>query len=286
MDLSLLQASLMQAFQTYLSGIVASLPAVLSGLIVLLIGWVIAKLLRAIVARIVRTAGVDAIAERAGLNAVLGKLGGLTVSKFICGLVYMLTLFIFIVAAADIMHLTGVTNAFNSFFGYLPTLLTALVIFVGGLWGAEKVKDAVSTMTESVGLSGGKAIAKVLFAVIMLFMSITALNVAGVDTTLITSNILIVFGGVLIAFAIAYGFAARDILTNILSSYYGKDRFRPGMRVRIGNDEGVVEGVDSINITLRTADRLVLIPTSVLITERIEVLEDAGASEGGNIGKA
>ena len=277
MDLSLLQASLMQAFQTYLSGIVASLPAVLSGLIVLLIGWLVAKLLRAIVARVVRTAGVDAMPERAGLNAVLGKLVGLTVSKFICGLVYMLTLFIFIVAAADIMHLSGVTNAFHSFFGYLPTLLTALAIFVGGLWGAEKVKVAVSTMTESVGLGGGKAIAKVLFAVIMLFMSITALNVAGVDTTLITSNILIVFGGVLIAFAIAYGFAARDILTNILSSYYGKDRFQPGMRVRIGNDEGVVEKVDSINITLRTADRLVLIPTRALITERIEVVDDPTA---------
>ena len=111
----------------------------------------------------------------------------------------------------------------------------------------------------------------------MLFMSITALNVAGVDTTLITSNILIVFGGVLIAFAIAYGFAARDILTNILSSYYGKDRFQPGMRVRIGNDEGVVEKVDSINITLRTADRLVLIPTRALITERIEVVDDPTA---------
>ena len=219
------------------------------------------------------------MAERAGLNAVLGKLGGLTLSKFICGLVYILTLFIFIVAAADIMHLSGVTNAFNSLFGYLPTLMTALAIFVGGLWGAEKVKDAVSTMTESVGLSGGKAIAKVLFAVILLFMSITALNVAGVDTTLITSNILIVFGGVLIAFAIAYGFAARDILTNILSSYYGKDRFQPGMRVRIGTDEGVVEKVDSINITLRTADRLVLLPTRALITERIEVLEDVPAEE-------
>ena len=82
----------------------------------------------------------------------------------------------------------------------------------------------------------------------------------------------------LIAFAIAYGFAARDILTNILSSYYGKDRFKAGMRVRVGQDEGVIERIDSIAITLRTADRLVLLPTRQLITERIEVL--GGAEEG------
>ena len=108
----------------------------------------------------------------------------------------------------------------------------------------------------------------------MLFMTITALNVAGVDTTLITSNILLVIGGVLLAFAIAYGFAAREILTNILSSYYGKDRFKTGMRIRVGNDEGIIERIDSISITLRVADKLVLLPTKQLVSERIEILEE------------
>ncbi|MBL8002893.1 MAG: mechanosensitive ion channel [Flavobacteriales bacterium] len=274
----MIQASLHAAFNAYLGGLIASLPAVLSGLVVLLIGWALARLLRAITGRIVRSAGVDEMAARAGLNEVLGKLGGATLGGLLKGLVHVLVLFLFIVAAADTMHLTGVTAAFQRFFGYLPTLLTALAIFVGGLWGGEKVRSTVDAMTSSVGLGGGKVIGKLLQGVIVLFLSITALNVAGVDTSLITSNILIVVAGVLGAFAIAYGFAARDILTNILSSYYGKDRFKPGMTVRIGADEGVVEKVDSINITLRTSDRLVLIPTSQLITQRIEVLHDP--SEG------
>ncbi|MBK8707179.1 MAG: hypothetical protein IPN30_01600 [Flavobacteriales bacterium] len=46
------------------------------------------------------------------------------------------------------------------------------------------------------------------------------------------------------------------------------------MRVRIGNDEGVIEKIDSVSIAIRTADRLVLIPTRQLVTERIEVLDD------------
>jgi small-conductance mechanosensitive channel len=125
-----------------------------------------------------------------------------------------------------------------------------------------------------MGLGGGKVLASVLFGVIVLLSSITALNMAGIDTTLITSNLVIVVAGVLLAFAIAYGFAARDVLTNILGSYYGKDRFSVGMRVRIGNDEGVIEKIDSVSIAIRTADRLVLIPTRQLVTERIEVLDD------------
>ena len=113
----------------------------------------------------------------------------------------------------------------------------------------------------------------IFFVVIVLFMSITALNMAGVDTTLITSNILLLVGGILVAFSVAYGMASRDVLSNMLGSYYGRERFKAGMKVRIGADEGVIEKIDSVSISIRTADRLVLLPTRQLLTERIEVLD-------------
>lgn len=264
---------IIDSFDAYLGNIIAALPNLLSGLLVLLVGWLLAKLLKSVILRTGKRA-LDPVAERSGLDAVLSKLGGLSLTKLLAWLAYALVLLVFLTAAADTMGMDGLTRAIHSFLAYLPTLLTAMAIFLVGFMLAEKVKSMVSTLTESIGLSGGKSIAKVLFGIVMLFMTITALNVAGVDTTLITSNILIVIGAVLIAFAIAYGFAAREILTNILSSYYGKDRFKPGMRIRMGNDEGVIERIDSISITLRTADKLVLLPTKHLVSERIEVLDE------------
>ena len=247
MDIDLLQASLSKAFEQYVVGIINGLPSVFSGLIILLLGWLIAKGIRAVVKNMVRRTGLDAAAERSGVLDVLGKVGVKSLGGFLGMLVYALVLLIFLVAAADAMHLAGVTRAIDGFFGYLPTLLTALVIFLVGLWGAEKAKVMMATTMESMGLGGGKVLASVLFGVIVLLSSITALNMAGIDTTLITSNLVIVVAGVLLAFAIAYGFAARDVLTNILGSYYGKDRFSVGMRVRIGNDEGVIEKIDSVS---------------------------------------
>jgi hypothetical protein len=272
MDLELLKASLQKAFEQYVVGIINGLPGIISGVIILLLGWLIAKLLRSIVKNTLTRSGIDGAVEKSGFSKILGKVGVNKVSAFLAGLVYVFVLLIFVVAAADAMHLTGVTNAISAFFAYLPTLFTALAIFLVGLWGGEMVKGAVATMMDSVGLSGGRVLASVLFGIIVLFTSITALNMAGVDTTLITSNIVVVLGGMLLAFCIAYGFAAREILTNILSSYYGKDRFKPGMRVRIGADEGVIEKIDSISIYIRTNDRLVLLPTKQLIGERIEVI--------------
>ncbi|MGV3637426.1 MAG: hypothetical protein ACO1NQ_07225, partial [Flavobacteriales bacterium] len=102
---------------------------------------------------------------------------------------------------------------------------------------------------------------------------------AGVDTTLITTNIQIILGGLLLAFGVAYGFAARDVLSNILGSYYGNERFKPGMHVRIGEDEGVIERIDSVSMTLRKSDRVVMIPSKRLVTERIEVLDENRTSE-------
>jgi len=280
MNLELLKESLRHAFEQYIVAIINGLPGVISGLIILLVGWLVAKVLRGVVKGIAQRSGLDGAVERSGFSKVLGKVGIAKISAFLGGLVYAFALLIFIVAAAEAMHLTGVTNAINALFAYMPTFLTAVAIFLVGLWGADLVRNAVATMMESVGLTGGKVLASVLFGIIVLFTSITALNMAGVDTTLITSNIVVVVGGILIAFCIAYGFAARDILTNILSSYYGKDRFKPGMRVKVGADEGVIEKIDSISIAIRTKDRLVLLPTKQLITERIEVLgEDLPAEE-------
>ncbi|HPF68058.1 MAG TPA: hypothetical protein PLC20_10315 [Flavobacteriales bacterium] len=272
MDLTHLTDRVIHAFDAHLGVLLDALPGLLSGLLVLLVGWLIARVLRWTTGRLLKRLGLDAAAEKSGLDRQLQRFGGLKLSKLIGLVVYWAVLLVFLLASADVMGLETVTRGVEGFLAYLPTLLSALAIFVIGLVIAEKVKQGMSTLMSSVGIGGGKVVAQVLFGLVALFMTITALNVAGIDTTLITSNILIVIGGVLIAFGIAYGLAARGILTNILSSYYGRDRIKPGQRIRIGQDEGVVERIDSIAITLDTGDRKVMLPCSVLTTERIEVL--------------
>jgi small-conductance mechanosensitive channel len=215
------------------------------------------------------------LAERQGLDRVLHRLGG--TAEVLGKLVFWLVFLFFILAAAEVADLTVITDGMRSFFGYLPRLLTAAGVLLLGIWLGQKVRTLINGLIGPMGLTGGKVLGQLLFGLIVLFMGITALNMAGVDTTLITSNILIFFGGVLVAFSVAYGMASRDILTNILSSYYGRDRFSVGQTVRIGEDEGVIERIDSISMTLRTKDRTVLIPTSKLITERIEVLDERTA---------
>ena len=45
---------------------------------------------------------------------------------------------------------------------------------------------------------------------------------AGIETSLLESSFNLIIGGLVLAFAIGYGFASRDVLTNILSNFYSK----------------------------------------------------------------
>lgn len=250
-------------------------PTLLLAALVLLIGWLVARAMRWLIKRLSMVGRLERLAERTGFSKLLVRAGATSLGTLLGVIVFWSVMLGTVMLTAEVLGMTPVINGIERVFAYLPTLFAALAVFVFGFWLADKARFVMGSMGEAMGIGGGKVIGRILFVVILLYITITALNVAGVDTTLITSNILIVVGSLFVAFSIAYGFAARDILANILSSYYGKDRFTPGMRIRIGQDEGVITRIDSIRIALRCGDREVLIPTARLISERIEVLDQA-----------
>jgi small-conductance mechanosensitive channel len=278
MDLSFFQERLPQAFNTYAGAFIDRLPALLTGVFVLGLGYLLANGIRWAVCRVGERT-LDPLAQRSGLDRVVARFGGFTAARLVGSIVWWLVILLVILGASEVMGLSLVSRAVEKAFSYLPILLTAVAIFVLGIWGADKVSRLVSQLGNVVELSSGRVVGRLLAGILLVFASITALNVAGVDTSLITTNIQIILAGVLLAFGVAYGFAARDVLSNILGSYYGNERFKPGMRVRIGEDEGVIERIDSVSVTIRKHDRLVMIPCKQLVTERIEVLDPVRMEE-------
>lgn len=276
MDMDFFQNRLPQAFNSYAAAFIDRLPAVFTGIVVLVAGFLLARLVRWVTQRIGERT-VDPLARRSGVDKVIARFGGFTPARLLASVAWWLMALVTVLSAADVMGMHLVSLAVQKAFAFMPTLFTALAIFVLGIWGADKVSRLVSQLSNVVELSVGRIVGRILAAITIVFASITALNVAGVDTSLITTNIQIILAGLLLAFGVAYGFAARDVLSNILGSYYGNERFKPGMRVRVGNDEGVIERIDSVSMTLRQHDRVVMIPSNRLVTERIEVLDDVRA---------
>ena len=133
-------------------------------------------------------------------------------------------------------------------------------------------KNMIYTAANSIGVSGSKAIANIVYYLLFIFIAITALNQAGVDTDIITSNITLILGSILLAFAISYGFASRNLVSNMLSSYYGKGKFTEGQRIRIGDEEGVIVRIDSISVTLQQEKQQLVFPSKRLVEEEVIIL--------------
>lgn len=267
--------SIRTSFSSFLQVIVDFLPSIVAGLVLLLIGWVIARSISFLVRKSLKAAGFDGLSEKIGLDKILNKLKIEKGAAWLVGrMVYWLILLVFFTATADFLGWDMVTNAISAVFAYLPTLLVALVIVVLGLFIAERARALVKTTTESIGISGARAISNIVYYLILIIVIISALDQAGVDTTLVTSHLTILFGGILVAFAIAYGIGARDIVGNMLSSYYGKGKYREGQVLKIDEVEGEVVQIDNLSITLQVNDEKVVFPTQVLINKTIRIIKD------------
>ena len=94
MDLTHLTDRVIHAFDAHLGVLLDALPGLLSGLLVLLVGWLIARVLRWTTGRLLKRLGLDAAAEKSGLDRQLQRFGGLKLSKLIGLVVYIGSFFV------------------------------------------------------------------------------------------------------------------------------------------------------------------------------------------------
>ena len=100
---------------------------------------------------------------------------------------------------------------------------------------------------------------------------IASLKQAGIETSLLESSFNLIIGGVVLAFAIGYGFASRDVLMNILSNFYSKNKFKEGQVIEVNGVKGTIVSFDTTSLTLQTGETQTILPLNVLQKEKIEI---------------
>jgi len=277
-DLNTWKDTILRSLMNLTDGFFSSLSTFFVAIATLVIGWLLAKLIRYIVVKVLKSIQFDQLAEKLNLESLFNKLHIKMKPSAILGkFVYWLIMLVFIISSTEILGWEIVSTEISKLIELMPKLMFALIFFIVGYYLAETIKKAVYSAANSAGISGAKAISIIVFYVLIIFISITSLNQAGVDTTLFTSNITLIIGGALLAFAIAYGFASRDILTNILASFYVKDKYKIGFKIKINGMQGVVEDADTLSITIKTQDqRKLVIPIKKFISEEVEILSQEG----------
>jgi len=250
------------------------LPGILAAVLLLLVGWLLAKIVSRVISRLFRLLHFDRLAGRINEMKWMQKSEFKVVpSKIIGKFVYWVILVLFIITATDTLGWSAVSQAFNQLITYLPQLFSAIIIFVVGFYLANLIRDFIKTTLQSFEVASASALGEIAFYILMAIVAVTALEQAGVETSLLTSNITLIIGSVLLAFAVAFAISSRDVFRNILSSYYGKENFRVGQHIKYNKIQGEIIKIDRMHVTIQDGKTRHVIPTARLITEEFEIVE-------------
>lgn len=249
------------------------LPNLIGAVVLLIVGWIVAKLVSMALKKILETIQFDKfttkIVQKSSLDLDFFKINPSSViSKF----VYWMILLLFFISASDTLGMNVVSESIGSLINYLPQLFSAIILFVIGLYIAGFVRNFIRTAFESLKLSAGKLLSEIAFYIILVIIGTAGLNQAGIDTTILTANISIIFGGLLLAFAIGFGLSSREILANILSSFYVKNKFSAGDKVKIDGIEGEIKEIDSVHTVIKTSNGEWVVPTQRFVNESVNKL--------------
>lgn len=252
--------------------LIAFLPKLLLGIGFVIVAWLVIKSVNFIVKKILKITKIDSLTTKLNEAELFGKSDyNVVPSKIILKFVRYLLILIFTVIASEMLGLKMVSEGIGNFIAYLPVLISALLIFVVGVYLASLIKNAIVDTFKSLEISGSNLVGNIVFYAIVVVVSITALNQAGVDTQIITSNLTLILGSVLISFTIAFGLGSRDIVTRLLFGFYSKKNFQIGQHIKTKKVEGVIQQIDNICISIKTKDGLVVLPIKSFVDQKVEI---------------
>jgi len=255
-------------------------PKILFAILILILGRVIAGAIRRIVRRVLASLQVDRLAERLNDIDLVQRSGmKIQISVVVAQMIYYVLMLGFIIFATDMLGIPAITDMVRDLINYLPALFSAFVLFLLGLFLADMVRGVALTTLQSMGIPSAKMISTAVFYFLFITIAVSALSQAKISTGFIASNLTVLIGALALAFAIGYGFAARDLVANYLAGHYNRNKVRIGDDVAIGGVRGKVVMIDSTSLVLQTPERAIIVPLSKMTRENVEVYYPEGQED-------
>lgn len=196
---------------TFWTQLASFVPQLLVALVLLFIGWILAKVARSGVRRLLVALKFDKITEKSGLEAFMQHAElELSVAGVIGNLVYWLIILVMIVTVANSLGLQMVADLFNKVVLYIPNVIVAILVLVFGTILARFINRLVFAWLNNMEFDGALTVSTFSEYAMMVFVFFIAMEQLQIANELLTAAFIIAFGAVGLAFAIAFGMGAKD----------------------------------------------------------------------------
>ena len=206
-----------QPLQNALSTFLSYIPQLIGALIILIVGYIVAKVLQAVVGRVLQGIGFDRWMERGGIKQFFDRAEtNQTPASILGALVFWFVFIIAITMAADALGIPQVSVVLAQLIAYIPNIIAAILILILAALLANFISGIVR------GATGSDILASIAQYTIIVYAVFAALTQLGVAVQLTANTFLIVLGAVALAAAIAFGIGGREVARDILEKAYNR----------------------------------------------------------------
>jgi hypothetical protein len=209
-----------RAWANFLEGVVLYLPRVLATLSIVIVGWLIAAILRVVTRWALRWLRFDALSERLGLAPIL-RGADLPPASVLAGSVVFWLVFVgFLLSGIDVLGLTALQGLVAGFGEFVPRLLVALAILAVGFIVANFAWRATLLAAVNARMSSPRLVSNAVRFLIIVLAVAMALEQIAVAHTVVLTAFAIAFGSVMIGMAVALGIGGSGLARRFLDRQF------------------------------------------------------------------
>jgi len=258
---------LIQAFTSLGDSIIAVVPKVLVGILLIVGALLVAKIIERSLRYMLTKARFDSLVGKVGVDRAL-RLGlRQELSTLIPRLAYFLVLLLLARTAVDALGLTAISSAIGTFFGYLPNVVAALLLLIlGGALG-QFAGDTVARSAEASGIEFAPSLGKLVSGLVVFVSAMMAIAQLKIDTDIVRIVTSFILGAGALAFGLSFGFGTRDIVRNIAAGFYARKILTIGRPLEIAGQRGTLRAITATHVILESGDQSTTVANAVVLDQ-------------------
>jgi hypothetical protein len=209
----------------------AVIPALLVLLSSLVVGVLVGLAVSALLRLIFRLTRFDRSGATTFGNRLLAAAGVRTSPVQVAGTIsFWLAIVVALAVGVSALEPGSLKTALSDAVGFLPRILTALLLFLLGLGFASLARRSFLLAAVNAGLPWARSGARLIHVVVLAFFAATALDHLGVGRSILVAAFTVVAGGIVLALALAFGLGARDLARGYLEKRIRAEEEDTGIR--------------------------------------------------------
>jgi hypothetical protein len=208
----------LKPLQTMAEKVIALIPSLLGAIVIILLGWLLAKILKTALIKLLVAVRFEKFSERSGLSKFLSR-GDIkhSLAEILGTAFFWIILLFFIYVATDVLHWTLIRDVINRIITFIPNLIAALLIIIVGVLLSSFFKGLIKVAATSYALTHRELIGRIVQYLIIFFSVAVSLEQLGIATHILVNSVLIIIGAMAFGLALAFGLGSKDIVGKIVN---------------------------------------------------------------------